>query len=167
MPQSSDELAQEAAARRHRLERRAVELRERVDRDAESATQAIRRDLSTHWGSDTKVAQHPNVLLAGSFVAGTTLGLVSGGGGDDNGSDRRNGHSQGSMKQRHRSAGLLAMALGPLQAQAASLAREAAEDLFTETRRAIKGGISDMKRGSREQPSRPAPQPGTQPATYR
>jgi hypothetical protein len=142
MPQSSDELAQEAAARRHSLERRATGLRQRIDRDAETTTQAIRRDLSTHWGSDTKAAQHPAVLLAGSFAAGTTLGVVTGGGDGDSGGDDR---GKSGKQEKHRSAGLLAMALGPLQAQAASLVREAAEDLFTETRRAIKGGISDAR----------------------
>jgi hypothetical protein len=84
------------------------------------------------------------VLLAGSFAAGTTLGLVSGGGGESDGGreHRDNGKSR---KEKHRTMGWLASAIAPLQMQAASLAREAAEDLFTETRRAIKGGISDAK----------------------
>jgi hypothetical protein len=148
MPGSSDEVAQKAAARRQRLERRAVELRQRIDRDAESATQAVRRDLSTHWGSDTKAAQHPNVLLAGSLVAGVTLGAVTGGGGDNGGSDN---HSNNGRKNR-RAQGMLGALLMPVQAQAAGLAREAAEDLFSETRKAIKSGFSDAKPAQDQHP---------------
>lgn len=111
MGQTPAELEAEVRRKRAALDLRVVRLDQRVREDidlvrtrsadrvqemkdaaanaGEDAAHRAAGIAGTNAGSDSKVAEHPNLLLAGAAAAGFGLGLKSGSNGHDSGDDHR------------------------------------------------------------------------------